>query len=370
VKVLLFANTDWYLYNFRLSLARFLRENGYEVVLLSPPGRYAKQMEQAGFKWLGLPLQRDGTNPFVELATILRLFGVFRKNKPGIVHFFTVKAVLYGSIAAKLARVPQIINSIEGLGIAFSDSRPWLRMIVILLYRLSIRGTRVIFQNTGDQDVFLKYKLANPEQCTMSPGSGVDVKLFGPSPEPPGRPVVMLAGRLLRSKGAPLFAAAAQVLHEGGSDARFVLVGEPYPDNPDTVRAEEIERWREAGILEAWGWHDDMHNIIPQAAIVCLPTTYNEGLPRTLLEASACQRPVIATDIPGCRLAVRDGETGLLIPPDDVHALVAALQTLLGDPALRQSMGINGRKLVEREFSLEKTLKHMLQVYRESAPVR
>ena len=209
MRVLLFANTDWYLYNFRLTLAESLRSEGYEVILLSPPGEYSARLEQAGFKWLAFPLQRRGTNPLVEFATIIRLFGVFRRHKPEIVHFFTIKSVLYGSIAAKLAGVPEIINAIEGLGIAFSETRPWLRAIVILLYRLSMRGTKVIFQNPDDLNVFLKYRLMAKGQSTLIPGTGIDVNVFRPSPEPAGAPVVMLAARLLRSKGVPLFAAAA-----------------------------------------------------------------------------------------------------------------------------------------------------------------
>jgi glycosyltransferase involved in cell wall biosynthesis len=370
VKVLLFANTDWYLYNFRLPLAQALRSQGNEVCFLSPPGRYSQKIKEAGFSWISFPLQRKGLNPFVELATIFRLVKVFHEQRPDIVHFFTIKPVLYGSIAAKAAGISAVINAVTGLGTAFSESRPLLRSIVTLLYRLSLRGTKVIFQTPDDLDIFLKYRLVTEEQAVVIPGSGVDLDIFRPAPEPSGNPVVMLAGRLLRSKGVPAFALVAKILRERGTNARFVLVGEPYTDNPDTVQQDEIDHWREAGILEAWGWHDDMQQILPQASIVCLPTTYKEGVPRILLEASACGRPVVATDIPGCRFAVRDGKTGILVPPYDISALATALETLLADPDLRRKMGSNGRKVAELEFSQSATIERTIHIYNSFHPAR
>jgi glycosyltransferase involved in cell wall biosynthesis len=366
MKVLLFANTDWYLYNYRLPLARALHARGDEVVLLSPPGRYAERLQQDGFRWQPFPLERKGMNPFAELATIFRLAALLRREKPQLVHFFTIKPVLYGSIAARMAGVPRIINAITGLGYIFSDASTFLKLIVTTLYRLSLGGTRVIFQNPDDLGVFIQNRLISANQAHLIPGSGVDVDVFRPSPEPGGEAVVMLAGRLLRSKGIPEFVEAAKRIRDDGIAARFVIVGEPYPDNPDSIQPQELVAWQKEGAVESWGWHDNMAEIIAKTSIVCLPTRYKEGLPRLLVEAGACGRPVVTTDIPGCRLIVRNGENGQMIPPGNVDALTEALKTLILDPTLRQKMGQRGREIVEQEFSVERVIARTLDVYNQT----
>lgn len=366
VKILLFANTDWYLYNYRLPLARSLRARGNEVIMLSPPGRYAKNLEKEGFTWLAFPLERKGMNPLAELAAIARLVAIFRRTKPDLVHLFTIKAVLYGSIAARLAGVKRIVNAITGLGYIFSDANPLLYFIATTLYRLSLGGTHVIFQNADDLSVFVQNRLISAHQAHLIPGSGVDIQVFHPTPEPPGDPLIILAGRLLRSKGIPEFVQAARQIHALGIPARFAIVGEPYPDNPDSILPQELLDWQTEAAVEVWGWHDDMAEVIMQASIVCLPTTYREGLPRLLLEAGACARPIIATNIPGCRMVLRSGENGLIVPPGDQPALVNALSTLIRDPALRKRMGMRGREIIENEFSVNSVILRTLDVYNQS----
>jgi glycosyltransferase involved in cell wall biosynthesis len=175
----------------------------------------------------------------------------------------------------------------------------------------------------------------------------------------------MLAGRLLRSKGVPEFVNAARQIRTDGLLARFVIVGEPYLDNPDSIQAQELISWQQEGVIETWGWHDDMAEIISKTSIVCLPTTYKEGLPRLLIEAGACGRPVIATNIPGCRMVVRSGQNGLIIPPGDLASLVVALKTLIQDPDLRQKMGARGREIVEQEFSVKRVILRTFEVYNQ-----
>ncbi len=363
MKAILFANTDWYLFNFRLPLARALRAQGYEVLLLSPPGRYTAQMEAEGFRWLPFHLQRKGINPLTELGTISRLVNVYRHEKPDVVHHFTIKPVLYGSIAARLVGIKRILNAVTGLGFAFSEGQRLLQMIVGALYRLSLSQTRVIFQNPADQEVFLQNKLAKPGQTLLIPGSGVDTKIFRFVPEPPGPPIVMLAARLLRPKGIPEFVEAAKRIQREEIPARFVLVGEPDFDNPEAVSQEELSGWEQKKWIEHWGWRDNMPEVISQAAIFCLPTTYKEGLPKTLLEAASSGRPIVATDIPGCRMIVRDEENGFLVKPHDVDDLVDKLIILLKQPALRHQMGIRGREIVEHEFSAEIIIAQTLRAY-------
>ena len=366
MKVIFFANTDWYLYNYRLPLARALKKRGDEVVLLSPPGRYSELLEKEGFRWISFPLERKGMNPIAETLSIIRLVTLFQREKPGLVHLFTIKSVLYGSLAAQITGVPRIVNAITGLGFIFSDAGSFLRRFILWLYRISLLKTRVIFQNTDDLNIFVKNQLITADQAYLIPGSGVDVNQFTPSPEPDGVPVVMLAGRLLRTKGLPEFVEAARRIHQDGVQARFVIVGEPYLDNPDSILPEELDAWEKEGAIEAWGWHDDMAQVIPQTSLVCLPTTYKEGLPRFLIEAGACGRAVIATDIPGCKMVVRDGENGLLIPAGDLLALITALKTLISNPELRKKMGSRGREIVEQEFSVNQVIARTIDVYNQN----
>jgi glycosyltransferase involved in cell wall biosynthesis len=368
MNVLLFANTDWYLYNYRLPLIRAIKERGDQVTLLSPPGRYTQALEKEGFRWLPFPFERKGMNPFEELFTIFRLVAIFRREKPDLVHLFTIKPVLYGSIAARMTGVSHAVNSITGLGYIFSNAIFLLRVFVIMFYRLSLSKTSVIFQNTDDLQYFVQNRIISNHQATLIPGSGVDVNVFHPVREPDGEPVVLIAGRLLRSKGIPEFVNAARQLRSEGIQATFVIVGEPYPDNPDSILPSELASWQEEGVIEAWGWHDDMAEVLAKSSLVCLPTTYKEGLPRLLLEAGASSRPVIATDIPGCRMVVRDGENGLLIPPGNQIALVTALKTLIQDPGLRQSMGARGREIVEQGFSVNQVIARTFDVYNQCRP--
>ena len=331
-----------------------------------PPGRYVELLQKDGFHWESFELARKGTNPFVELATIFQLWQLLQREKPDLLHNFTIKPVLYGSLAARMAGTKNIVNAVPGLGFAFSDGQFLLRTIVTTLYRLSLRNTKVIFQNPEDRDVFLENRLIATNQAHLIPSSGVDVDVFRPSPEPAGEAVVMLAGRLLRSKGIPEFVEAARRIRGEGIQARFVIVGEPYPDNPDSIHPQELVDWQAETVIEAWGWHDDMAEIIPKTSIICLPTTYKEGLPRLLVEAGACGRPVVATDIPGCRLVVRNGENGQMIPPGDVDALTLALKTLILDPELRKKMGARGREIVEQEFSVNRVISRTLDVYNQA----
>lgn len=367
MKAILFANTDWYLFNFRLSLARALRDAGYEVVLISPDGPYGPQLAAEGFRWQAFPFSRRGMNLLEEIKTIFRLRRFYRTEQPDVVHHFTIKCVLYGSLAAHLAGVPKVINAITGLGYMFSKG--WLarlmRPVVLLFYRLVLRNTTVIFQNPDDIALFQDHRLLEKSKIRLVRGSGADTDVFIPSPEPPGDPAVMMVGRFLWEKGVGEFVAAARSLQEEGVRARFVLVGDTYPDNPGAVPPEQLQEWVQDGVVEWWGWHDDMRTILPQAHILCLPS-YREGMPLSLAEAGACGRPVVTTDAPGCREIVQNGVNGFLVPVRDSVSLAAALQKLIVDPALRQEMGRRGRERVEAEFSVRRIVYETLQVYNEA----
>ncbi len=368
MKILLFANTDWYLYNFRLPLAQALREKGHAVVLLSPPGEYGPRLAGAGFRWISFPLSRRGMNPFSELITLWRLTRLYSCERPDLAHHFTVKCVLYGSLAAKMAGVKGIVNAITGLGYVFiGDEWPvrLLRWLVKGFYRRALHGTQVIFQNPDDVGLFSRNGLVNGEQVTMIPSSGVDIKKFCPSPEPAEEPLVILPARMLWAKGVREFVLASRQLREDGIHARFALIGDTDPANPDAVPVNQLEKWRKEGIIEWWGWQEDMPAVYRQAHIVCLPS-YREGTPKTLIEAAACGRPIVTTDAPGCRLAVHHKKNGLLVPVRDSHALAEALKILISDSALRKQMGKKGRELAVAEFSLESVVGQTLAVYEKA----
>ncbi len=367
MKILLFANTDWYLYNFRLELAQTLRANGHEVVLASPEGVFAHRLQELGFRWVCFPMAQRGLNPLVELSTIVRLFALYHRENPDLVHHFTVKCVLYGSLACYFLGIHAVVNSVEGLGYVFAEGkrqRPWLRGLVKLIYRLVLRPTWVIVLNPDDRQFFLKNHLVNPKRIVMILGTGVDIRQFSPRPELKGIPLIILPARLLWDKGVGEFVVAARQLRTAGQSARFALVGDSDNGNPASVQVDQLQAWEKEGVIEWWGWKENMAGVYAQASIICLPSYYREGLPKTLIEAAACGRPIVATDVPGCREVVRNGENGLLVEARDSKGLARALNYLIQNPNIRAKMGARGRKIAEEEFSLELVIPQILAVYK------
>jgi glycosyltransferase involved in cell wall biosynthesis len=367
-KIILSANTDWYLYNFRLSLARYLRDQGFEILLVSPPGKYTQVLRENGFRWIEWNLGRQTMSPWRETGAVLRLYRIYRRERPELVHHHTIKPVLYGSLAARLAGVPGVINSITGRGYIFIDETRKariLRRIVEPLYNLVLNSPHcgVIFENETDQGYFLSRGLVPPERSWLIQGVGVDPERFSPAPEPEGAPVILLAARMLWDKGVGVLVQAARILHPK-LPVRVILAGEPDPGNPATVDLATLERWHEEGVVEYQGFQSDMHRVYQQSHIVTLPTMYGEGVPTTLLEGAACGRPLVASDVPGCRHVVIDGCNGYLVPPNDPQTLAEALERLARDKALRDKMGAAARKLILEKFTQSRINAATLDVYR------
>ncbi len=367
-KLILVSNTEWYLYNFRLSLARHLREQGYEVVLVSPPGRFAPLLEQAGFRWVEWRVGRQTLAPWQELAAAFRLARIYREERPALVHHHTIKPVLYGTLAARWAGVSAIVNSIPGRGYVFLGSDPkarLLRPLVKSFYRMVLksRQSAVIFENTTDQQYFVDEKLVSASRVWLIEGVGVDPQIFSPTPEPDGIPVILFASRMLWDKGVGVLVEAARLLR-GRVAARVALAGEPDPGNPATVDDSTLRGWADEGVVEWWGWRGDMPAVYASSHIVTLPTMYGEGVPTVLLEAAACGRPLVASDVPGCRHVVEDGVNGLIVPQNDPAGLAAALEKLAVDPSLRGRMGAAGRRRVLDQFTTDRVNAATLDVYR------
>lgn len=368
-KIALVANTDWYLYNFRLSLANYLREQGYEVTLISPPGDYVRELQRQGFPWISWPVSRQGISPPAELPALFGLMKIYRQLKPDLVHHHTIKPVLYGSLAAQWCGVGGVVNSITGRGYVFGSRQLRARIAyqaVKHLYRLAFKPPNAVavFENRFDQQVFIDQGFVPESQTRFIAGVGVDQQRFRPSPLPAGIPIVTMVGRLLWDKGVHVFVDAARLLRADGI-ARFILVGAPDPGNPGSIDPSQINAWVSEGIIEWWGWQDDTHTVYSQSHMVVLPTSYGEGIPVVLLEAAASGRAVVASDTPGCREAVRPGYNGLLVPTDDAPAVAGALRTLIADIDLCARMGANGRQLVLEQFTVGQVNAATLEVYRQ-----
>jgi glycosyltransferase involved in cell wall biosynthesis len=366
-KLLLVANTDWYLYNFRLSLARYLTSQGYEVVMVSPPGEFTSKIEEAGFRWIEWKVGRRTVNPLAELLAIRLLRRIYCHEQPELVHQFTIKPVLYGSLASHSLPFG-VINSITGLGYIFGRGGlkgRMLRLAALNLYRLAFRHPRlaVIFENASDYNFFVHHRLVKPELSTIIEGVGVDEEWFTPLPEDPGMPLIILPARMLWDKGIGVLVDAARLLHRR-CEVRIALVGGTDPGNPTNIPEETIEKWIEEGVVEWWGFKEDMLSVYHQAHIITLPSV-GEGLPTALIEAAACGRPIVATDVPGCREVVIDQQTGFLVPPNNPQVLADALEKLVKDPTLRARMGASGRQRVLEYFTNRRVNTATLELYKK-----
>jgi len=368
-KVALVANTDWYLYNFRLSLAEMLRRERFDLVLISPRGPFVVEFARNGIPWREWQVGRQSLAPWSEAAALLQLTRLYRQERPEIAHHFTVKPVIYGALAAEWARVPCMVSSIAGLGHVFigDDRRSrLLRPTVRALYRHALGRRRGVttFENPHDQDYFQAHRLVSHEHTRLIPGAGVDTERFAPSPEPHGPPVVVLAARMLWTKGVGTLVEAARLLRDSHA-VRIALVGEPDPGNPKTIDSATLQGWAREGLVEWWGWRAAMEEVFAACHIVTLPTLGGEGVPTVLLEAAAAGRAVVTTDVPGCRDLIEHEVNGLIVPPDDAPALAAALARLAGDASLRHRLAAAGRQRVEQRYSASVINSQFLAVYRE-----
>ncbi|MBD1920393.1 glycosyltransferase family 4 protein [Microcoleus sp. FACHB-831] len=371
LKILLVANTGWYLYNFRLPLARFLRRQGTEVVLVSPWDAYVERLQAEGFRWIELQLSRRSVNPLVELLTILHLTFIYLRERPSAVHHFTIKCVLYGTIAAGLSGTKAVVNAVTGLGYIFISNdlkARILRPVIRFLYRqlLTAKRVRVVFQNMDDLQAFAKGKLIVPDQTVVIKSSGVDVKRFSPRPSHPDAipsPVVLFASRLLGDKGVIEFVQAARILKTKGYCATFQIAGAPDPGNPTAISETTLELWRNEGAVDLLGHTDKIENLIALSTIVVLPSHGGEGVPKILIEAGAMGKPLVATDVPGCRDVVNHGENGFLVPVKNARVLANAIEILLKDIQLCQAMGAAAREKVLREFDAQDVIRKTAKLY-------
>jgi glycosyltransferase involved in cell wall biosynthesis len=369
-RILFLLASDWYFYWHRLAVAERIAARGYDVHVATPDGRFRTAIEAAGLRFHPIQIDRQGLNPLKDVATIKDVVELYRALKPDLVHHVAVKPIIYGSLAAKITNIPVIVNAMPGLGYVFVSRQLKARLIrpgVAVAFRLLVnaRNSRVIVENHDDMKRWVAWRVMRPDRVVVSPGCGVDVESFRPSPELPGPPLVVLPARLLFYKGVVEFIGAARILKARGGTARFALVGQGDERNPACVPSDLLRQWQKEGVVELFGWHDDMAQVLAQCHVVCLPSHGGEGVPRSLLEAAASGKPIVATDVSGCRDVVRDGENGFLVPPRQVAPLADAIERLVHDAELRRLMGERGRKRALAEFSVDIVAAQTLQVYEE-----
>lgn len=381
VKIVLFANTDWYLYNFRRSLAQSLRNSGHELLLVSPPGPYGERLLEMGFRWTPAPMERRSLNPVRELLLVLWLWQLLRREQADLIHGFTIKCAIYGSLAARLADPLRggraRVNAVAGLGYVFT-SRDFkarlLQPLVRFLMRLALGGekARLILQNPDDVMIFQAARLVRADQIRLIPGSGVDCSRFSPPAmtETPGaggeRFRVVLPARLLWDKGVAEYIEAARLLQGKGRPIDFLIAGDPDAGNPAAVPESMVKGWVSEGLVQWLGHVSDMPALFGSVSAVVLPS-YREGLPKGLIEAAACALPLVTTDVPGCREVVTNEVDGLLVPPRDAEALAAAIARLQENPELCRRLGVAAREKALSEFDERIVIGRTVGVYREVA---
>jgi glycosyltransferase involved in cell wall biosynthesis len=370
--IVMFANTDWYLYNFRRSLALKIQSLGHTVLMISPEGEFGPRLRNLGLRWEPLEMHRGSLRPDVEGRLVWRLAQILRREKARLIHNFTIKCAVYGSLAAILAGVPNRINAVTGLGYVFTSSEPKARVlapIVKTLMRFAWAGsrTRVIVQNSDDGEALIRMGAPN-SHLRLIPSSGVDCRRFAPRGEqaaPRDRKRIVFCGRLLWDKGIAELVEAATILR--GHGLQFIAAGAPDPGNPAAVPIETIREWESEGLVQFPGHVEDMPGLLGEADVFVLPS-YREGLPRSLIEAGACGLPLIATDVPGCRDVITDGRDGLLVRARDATALAAAISRLVADRDLASRLGLAAREKVLRSFDENIIIGDTLDVYEELMP--
>lgn len=348
--VLITVNAAWNVLNFRRPIIRSLLDSGHRVTVLAPVDDSVPALEAMGCRFLPLEMNVKGLNPLQDLQLIRRFRTCFARENPDAILSFTIKNNLFGAMAAKSLKIPFLPN-ITGLGTAFLSSRA-LQFVSETLYRRAFSGLKtVFFQNGDDRGLFLDRGLVQAEQAKLLPGSGIDLTEFQPTEMPLGEaPVFLMIARLLRDKGVMEYVEAARIVRKAHPDARFQILGAVDSANRSAISQDMVRRWQAEGVIEHLGALPDVRPVIAQAHCIVLPS-YREGAPRTLIEAAAMARPLIATDVPGCRDVVDDRVSGLLCDVRSADSLAkACLNFLELSPENRANMGQAGRKKMEIEF--------------------
>jgi glycosyltransferase involved in cell wall biosynthesis len=375
-KLLYVVTEDWYFYSHRLPMARAAQRAGYDVGVITNIDKHAAAIQDAGIKTIPLQMERRSLNPFKALRHIKRLKQIYREERPDLVHHIAMKPVLFGAIAAMLTGVPRVINAFAGLGYVFTadDTRARvLRFILLALFRPLLKrpGSILLLQNADDRALLAHHNLTPAgEDTVLIRGSGVDLEAYPEYPLPPPAPetIFVFSGRMIGIKGLQSLHDAFLLLESECPNARLWLCGIPDPANPGSWDDAKMAAWAQRPNVEWHGHCKDMASIWRRAHVGIQASYGGEGIPKSLLEAAACGRALIATDVPGCREVVIDNDNGYLVPARDARALADAIKKLAGDAALCARMGKRSRELVARDLSADSVSAQAEILYRRCLP--
>ena len=364
----MFANTDWYLFNFRGHFINELVNSGHTVFIVCPNGEYINSLKELGCKFIPLSITRRGLNPLTELISLLKLYYILYLIKPDILHNFTLKCIIYGTLAAQSLSI-NTVNAVAGLGFIFSNTSFFancLKPLVKIFLNYSFKTGFVIFQNPNDIDNLCLEGVLKPCYYTIIMSSGVDTQLYQPSRCCNSSFTVLIATRLLWDKGIKEFIEASKIINEYRNNICFLVAGKIDSGNPSSITEHDIKNWQNLPNLTFLGHVSDMPSLLSKVNIVVLPTTYGEGVPKILTEAAASSIPIITTDTPGCREIVKNEENGFFVPAKDPNALAEAILHLFKDPQKCRNFGVKSREFALERFDVREVNKRTLQVYQRA----
>ena len=368
MKILYIITEDWFFHSHFLDRAKYVADSGGKVGIATRFSVHQKELNELGFELFPINFSRRGLNPITEFITALRIHKIIRRFEPDIAHNIALKPVVTGTFGELLSRQKIVVNALVGMGYIFTSTDTRASVVKPLLSRmlkslLRSKSVHVVIENPDDMNSLVSDGFITQDKISLIRGAGVDLDAFPFRPESPGPVVVTLVCRVLRDKGVLEFIEAASQFRTEFPDMVFQIVGEPDPGNPSAIQQSEIDSWQSLPNVNYLGRRSDIAEILIYSHIACLPS-YREGLPKSLLEALSCGRPVVASDVPGCREVCQDGVNGLLVPARDSIALSKAIRKLAVNPDLRQTMGQAGRKRAESEFSNEIVCTQTLDLYR------
>ena len=360
-------NTSQYLYKFRLELMESLLKEGYSVYAIAPVDRYSTKFQMHNIKFISIVVDRRGYNIFKDIKLVWSLTHIYRKISPLIVHHFTIKPVLYGSLVGRLAKIPKIINSITGLGYTFINSS-WSKWLICKLYYISQKSDKIqlIFQNPDDRDFFLDKNLIRNNQSNLILSSGVNLEIFKCSDSQRGRDThqctFLFLSRILYDKGIVELVEAMEMLFHENKQVKLIIAGEVDSGNPGPVSKDWMDKKSNLSFIDWLGYLDDVTKLFSKVDVAVLPS-YREGVPHSLIEALAMGLPVITTDTPGCRVVVDHGLNGFMVPPRDSNTLFKAMLKLANDYELRKKFGKYSFEK-SKEFDVKKINKETTELYK------
>ena len=365
-KIIYFVSEDWVFLNHRFDLAKKIISSGFKLSLITKVSNYKKEIEEKKINVINLKTERGSLNIRKSLKDIYKIFKIYKKLKPDIVHHFGIRQIVHGNIAARLAGIKKSYNSITGLGSVFISGNIILKFFILTVLKISLlfKKSYILVQNKHDFD-FVKKKLPNKNNILL-PASGVDTNKFLQTKEPKGNVIFLFASRIIKDKGIIELIEATKQLKSQKKKFELYIAGSPDFQNKSTVSHVQLKTWESLGYIRYLGLVKDMEQLYKKVHVGILPS-YREGLPKSLLEAASSGKPIITTDVPGCNEIVKNEFNGLIVPPKDSNELMKAMKKLILNKKLRISMGKKGRELIKKNFSNSKATKDIINLYQNNS---